>query len=188
MKLSSTFAAAALLAALAAPVAPALAADFVVDFSNLYSTGLKGDSDNTTLSFALGAGTRITGFSWDVEVTTLGDSWLSEVTLEFTNHFGVGVQFSPAMEAYASGTQASIGSIDLVNAGQSFVLGADGRLTLEFYDSYDDIASAPDARWNRGTLSFQISPVPEPASYGMLGLGLAAIGLASQRRRRRNAD
>ncbi|MFY9509657.1 MAG: PEP-CTERM sorting domain-containing protein [Rubrivivax sp.] len=185
MKLPSTLAAAALLAVLAAPAA---AAEFVFDFSNLYSSGVKGDGENTTLSFELGAGARITGFSWTVDVSTFGESWLSEVTLDFTNNLGAGVQFSPAMEVYAPGSQSSSGSLNLVNAGQSFALGNDGKLYLEFYESYDDIAAAPDARWNHGTLTFQLAPVPEPSSYAMLGLGLLAVGAATHRRRRRSAD
>ena len=34
-----------------------------------------------------------------------------------------------------------------------------------------------------GTIDFNVSPVPEPATYGMLGLGIAVVAVASRRRR-----
>ena len=194
MQLPSIFAAAAVLAVLAAPAAasaaaaPATPTSFVVDFSNIASHGVKGDADNTTLSFAIGAGVRIVGLTWDVAVSTVGDSWLDEISLDFTNTLGVGVQFSPALGLYGPGTHSSSGSVDLLNAGQSFALGGDGRLHLEFYESYDDIAGAADARWTSGSLSFQLAPVPEPSTYAMLGLGLLAVASTTYRRRRSKTD
>jgi hypothetical protein len=189
MRLPSFVAAAAVLAALATPaVAASTPTSFVVDFGNIASFGEKGDADNTTLSFAIGAGVRIVGLTWDVEVSTVGDSWLDEISLDFTNTLGAGVQFSPALGLYGPGTHSSSGNVDLLNAGQSFALGGDGRLHLEFYESYDDIAGAADARWTSGSLSFQLAPVPEPSTYAMLGLGLLAVASTTYRRRRSKTD
>jgi hypothetical protein len=169
---------------LALTAAPAAAGSFVVDLRNVASQGEKDGADNTVLAFSLGAGAYVSGFSWDVDVTAFEPSWLSELTLNFGNSSGVGVSFAP-LETDAAGNATASGSLDLVNNGLAFTLKPDGKLQLEFHDSFDDIAGAADGRWNRASFSFEFTPaVPEPASFATLGLGLAAIAALGARRRR----
>lgn len=176
--------------ALALLAGAAHADTFTFDFENLYSVDEKGADGNVRLSFELGAGAFITGFSWDVDVTAFAPSFLSELTLDFTNTLGVGAEFSPAPEDYASGSWAGAGSVDLVNSGVSFYLQPDGMLHLEFHEFYDDEAGAPDGLWRSGSLGFDYvaAPIPEPATYALWAAGLWAVaGWRGRRRRPRTA-
>lgn len=172
--------------ALAALAGGAHAETFTFDFENLYSVDDKGADGNARLSFELGAGAFITGFGWDIDVTAFDPSFLSELTLDFTNTLGVGAAFSPAPEAYASGSWAGAGSVDLVNTGVSFHLQPDGMLHLEFHEFYDDEAGVPDGLWRSGSLSFDYvaAPIPEPATYALWASGLLAVAAWRGRRRR----
>ena len=70
------------------------------------------------------------------------------------------------------------GIIDLVGAGLDFFVGADGVLSLEFYEGFDDAAGVIDGEWNQGVLT--VVWVPAPGAAAVLGLG----GLMAVRRRR----
>lgn len=100
---------------------------------------------------------------------------------------GVGVP-NPGTGSYAN-------SLDLVAAGLSFNVGADGILRLEFYENFDD-ADGADGIWNFGTFTFNTdadaptvpgTDVPEPATGMLMGAGLALIGYTARRRKGANA-
>ncbi|MBP6900776.1 MAG: PEP-CTERM sorting domain-containing protein [Burkholderiaceae bacterium] len=156
-------------------------------FSNIYSVGLSGDSDNTTWTAWLPTGATITRLSWQVTVEAFDPSWLQELTLALTNSAGEGVQFSPALDIAESGSHQSSGQIDLVNSGLSFAVGSDRRLHLEWYDAWDDLDGLPDGRWTQASLQIgYTAPVPEPASAALLLAGLLGVAGAASRRRRRD--
>ncbi len=168
----------------AAPAALAVTAPVLVDhtlvieFSNQYSADVKGSDENTTLVYRLAPQAYITSLQWSAAVTAFDPSWLSEMTLDLTNSLGEGVQLSPAEGVSASGTHTASGQIDLVHSGLGFRLQPDGRLKLEFYESFDDQLGAPDGRWSSGLLQihYMAAAVPEPASAGLLLAGLLAAG------------
>jgi hypothetical protein len=164
----------------------------VIEFNNLYSADEKGSSDNTTLVYHLAPQAWITGLSWTVNVTAYDPSWLSELTLDLTNTQGEGIQLSPADRVNNAGSLITSGQIDLVNNGLGFRLQSDGRLTLEFYDAYDDLAGAPDGQWSSGLLQvhYLAAAVPEPAPAGLLLAGLlaAATWRGASRRRAGHAE
>ena len=174
-------------AAMAALSGGARAADatFTIEFRNLYSTGLQGDADNTSLSYRLPSQAFITGLAWTVDVQAFDPSWLQELTLGLTASNGEGVQFSPATDVATAGSWQGQGRVNLVDSGLGFRLGNDGRLNLELYDAVDDLAGLPDGRWRSATLQVAYTAaVPEPASAALLLAGLLTVA-ANRRRHRR---
>jgi hypothetical protein len=86
--------------------------------------------------------------------------------------------------SYGSG-----GIIDLIGLGLDFYVRGDGILRLEFSESFNDLSSGADGRWDRGTLSIryagadsEVREVPEPGTLMLLGLGLSGLGLGLGRR------
>ncbi|MDT8999087.1 PEP-CTERM sorting domain-containing protein [Paucibacter sp. APW11] len=155
-----------------------------VDVSHIASQGLLGASGNTVLSLNLGANTQINSLDWDVTLQAFAPSWLSElqVTLSSSDSSSA-VSLAPGFGVDQAGSQHFSGHIDLTEQGLNFSVGTDGVLRLEFSERSADGLS-PDGLWQSGRLSLGLAPaVPEPASYGLMALGLLAVGAATRRRR-----
>lgn len=144
-----------------------------------------GDPGNAVYSVNIGSGWKVVSAGWDVNVTAVDPSWLSEMAVDFTDsaittgvslHVGVNDSFS-GTTSYSSG-----GQIDLVGLGLAFRVGSDGNLRLEFSEDFDDSSVNPDGFWNSGSLTFGVVAVPEPGTYGLMALGLLAVGAAARRR------
>ncbi len=164
------------LAAVVAAAGLANADTMVIDVSGIQSWGFAGDAQNEFLNVLVGASASITNIAWDVNLTTLGISWAEENTMGFFGNSeevlpGFGDGFTVTNMNY-SGSQAS-----------AIVLGADGMLDIEFYETgWDDNAGDVDSLYESGstiTLS-GTGFVPTPGSLAVLGLG----GLVAGRRRR----
>ena len=75
---------------------------------------------------------------------------------------------------------------ELVHQGERvtvFTTNANGLVRVEFYESFNDPEVNPDGIWNSGALTLRVVPVPEPATYGMMALGLLAVGAFVRRRK-----
>lgn len=136
------------------------------------------DSDNETASpFVLG-NAHIIGVGWDASIATVGDSWLSDATIDLGGEvfltIGAGNDI-PGSMSFSSG-----GILDLVGLELDFFLGADGLLNIEFFESFDDVADAIDSSYGSGSTVQIQYVVPAPGALAMLGLG----GLVAGRRRR----
>ncbi|MEM9056844.1 MAG: PEP-CTERM sorting domain-containing protein [Pseudomonadota bacterium] len=166
--------AAAAALSLAAPIASAASVD--VDLTDVDSFGFQGDPGNTVLSLDIGAGSTITGISWDITLAPVSPSWSEEAIIGFTTDQGAtDIQLFPGNQT--SDPISDAGSL-------AFSLGTtDGMVNIEFYEvGFDDIAGGADATWG-GTLTveFDAAVVPVPAAVWLMGSGL--LGLIGLRRR-----
>jgi hypothetical protein len=169
-----------------APVAGSLSTQ-VINVAGIASYGEEGDAENITRSINIGPGSTVVGIGWDVGVTAVSPSWLSELQVSFGGSTGLrSLYLSVGVGSNSSGTQSytSGGVVDLVGLNLSFAVGADGVLKLEFLEGFDDAVVPYDGIWNSGTLTLEVLAVPEPSTYGLMALGLLAVGAAARRRLR----
>jgi len=163
---------------------------YVFDLAGIQSWDTLGDASNTVvlldLAAALGlaSGTSIAfnGIAWDVTLSTIGGSWLSEAVMYFDDNIAPdlsGLFLTPGVGNSFSGTMSfsSGGILKLADAGIPDVVLPNGILRIEFFENFDDVANAADANWS-GTLTLQATPAP--GALALIGLG----GLAATRRRR----
>lgn len=157
-------------------------ATITIDLGGVNSWDDLGDSSNEIVTAFLGANAQVVGIGWDVNISTVGLSWLSEPVMNFEGALfvtaGVGDDFA-GTASYSSG-----GILDLFTAGTTpldFFVGADGILDIEFFEGYVDVFDAIDATYGQGSqVQVQYVAVPAPGAVAMLGLG----GLVAGRRRR----
>ncbi len=167
----------------------AAAATLVVDVTGARGTSLFGGVGNTVQAFAIGAGARITAIGYDVSITANDPSYLSEanVALFATGQASSGVALSPGVADDVSGTASYAGAVDLTALGLGFALADDGILRLEYFEEVAD-GGLPDSIWNSGTITVTYdlvaTPVPEPATWAMMAIGLEIVGGTMRRRTR----
>ncbi len=157
-----------------------------VDTTGILNYDERGAENNVVLDFYIGPGTSVTSFRWDVNVTSYVGSYLSEMKITFSDTLGNGVTFTPGDGDDFDGTMDYAGFQDLGELGLVFQVGADGILRLEFHDGYKDLAfDEPEGVWNSGTLTFGITPVPEPPAFAMVLGGLLLLSMHGKRRQHR---
>ena len=119
------------------------------------------DADNVIVDLNIGAGNSLQGLSWDVGLETLGGSWLSEATIQFSSSagsadpnaidlsVGVGDDFA-GDEEYSSGGVLLFSSVPGL---PDITVGSDGILRLQFFEGFDDTANAADANWRNAAVA-----------------------------------
>jgi hypothetical protein len=166
--------------------------DLIIDITGANSWDALGAPVNETDSADIGTGGIMTGIGWDVTITTVGASWLSEAECIFSTIDSPGVFITPgaADGAPGTGSYSSGGVIDLSDNGIPDIPAVNGTIDMEFYESFDDVANAIDATWDSGTLTVRYTPgisVPTLGEYGMLAMILTLVGLGLYQIRRRKA-
>lgn len=155
----------------------------VVDASGIVDMDERGADSNVVRDVFVGARATIETFSWDINLTSHDPSYLSEMQVTFSDSAGFGVTFTPGGGDDFFGTRSYAGFQDLRVLGQHFQLGHDGLLRLEFHDGYkDQVFDEPEGIWNFGTLTFGVSPVPEPQAAASMLTGLLLMGILAKRR------
>lgn len=149
-----------------------------IDLSGMNSWDLQGDLNNEFTSLFLGGG-FVTAIGWDVQIQTVGSSWLSEVTIGIEDELfltpGIGDDFA-GTNSYSSG-----GLIDLVDLDLAFFV--DGfSLDIEIFESFDDVNDEIDAVFGQGSVLY-VQTVLTPPTPGTAG-ALTIAGLFASRRRR----
>ena len=119
----------------------------------------------------------------DPNVGSFGGSWLSEEAVGFSAdgdplpdinlRVGIADTFSGPGGPYDSGGVVKFSTVPLPN-----IVLPNGKLRMEFFESFDDEAGVADGEWVNGFLQIQVTP--EPATMSLLALG----GLVALRRRK----
>lgn len=136
------------------------------------------------LGLSAGSQVTMTSIGWDVTISTVGDSWLSEARLYFDDAVAPdqsGLFLTPGIGQNAPGSMSfsSGGQIDLSDNMIPNIVLPNGILRIEFYESFNDVPGVADAIWG-GALFVGVTEVPTPGAAALLGVA----GLAGMRRRR----
>ncbi|HEX6883086.1 MAG TPA: hypothetical protein VF530_06870 [Planctomycetota bacterium] len=173
-------------------------ATLVLDISGEDSWDLLNDPSNTVLVVPLGVGAMMTDIGWDVNLATIGGSWLSEARFYFdgSDQDLMGLFLTPGIGNNVSGAANfnSGGLIDLSdNAIPDIPILADGNLYIQLNETFDDVADAIDANWTAGstlTIGYEPGgppPVPTANEWGLIALGATLLGgvvVVTMRRKR----
>lgn len=200
MKFKPALFSAALMAALAAPAHAGIPSSLTVNLAGWAAFGAYGDPANTGAFFTLPAGSTVTGFDYTgLTFTSNGFSYRSEFVLSVNDFTGISspadvtdwldwipsTEDSPGIFGPANGSWGGATGLEgPFGAGAPFTVG-DGpnNLWVTVYEDFPD-EEFPDALVSAGTLTiFYTAPIPEPATYGLMALGLAGLGAVVRRRR-----
>lgn len=151
------------------------------DVAGISSNAGFGDASNETHFINLFEGARITAISWNVNLSTFSSSWLSEIGVDLSDGSANGFSLFAGIGEDASGSGSFSGSADLIALGTDFYVGSSGKVRLEFFEYLDDVISAADGRWDRGSLT--VTYVPEPSSFALAALALLGVGITTRRRK-----
>lgn len=163
------------------------ASTVTVDVSGAQSVNLLGESGNTVWFVNIGANALLTSLGWTLVLESFSPSSLGDMQVSFGNSSGLdALTLTPALYDPSPGVGHFTDSLDLTPYGVA--VGSDGLLRIEFSESYKDLADAVvEGVWLSGSLNFGVADaadVPEPASTGLVALGLGLVGLQARRARR----
>lgn len=139
------------------------AGEFVFGIQNIPSYGVAGNPNNARFVLHVGEGEyEWLGMGWDVTLEAFAPSFLSEMSILILNVNGDGYRFRVSGELRPGvGRYTSEGIYDLETRYRLPRLRLpDGRLYLEFAETFDNPFTAPDGIWRSGSLTFRVVPAP----------------------------
>lgn len=183
-----------LIGALAGVAAASQAVTLVltVDLSGAGSYGNYGDPLNFKQTINLDtyfgqdySNYTLTGYGYhNVEFTTEGGSWLSEVVFSTETSDSVSFydnQLFPGQTTSGVATLDTAGGFGLpvgstAGAGAAYTVLPDDTINVLLYETFNDGGAARDGVFSAGSTAYvQFEAVPEPATMAALGLGVAAL-------------
>ena len=132
---------------------------------------------NAELGTLPGGEVYVDGIGWDITLETVDPAWTSDATILFVEP---DITLTPSGDTNPGpGVFSSGGIVDLIGIGLEFTL-ADGILTMEFLNTFDDTP----IDWT-GTVSFSATgePIPTPEPGTLLLMMLAGLGLVARARK-----
>ena len=164
----------------------------VVDISGTESWDLQGDPSNTVLDVPI-PGAEVSGIGWDLSLTTVGSSWLSESAISFQgSQDSLFLSVGTGDNSSGSASYSSDGILLLSDLGIPNIQIDGGSMALEFFETFDNVPDAPEAIYTNGTISIQYEApaVPAVSGAGMAVLVLflfLAMCLSTKARKRKHA-
>lgn len=155
---------------------------FTIDLSGLSAYDGLGQSVDQVLDAVAFANSDIHGIGWNLQVETIGDSWLSDLRMQFRSSNGESYDTSlfGANEGPGQG-QSFVPMVDFWGGlGFHFLQGQDGVFEVELYDTFVDDPGGAEATLLDGSVLYIQYWVPTPGTLALFGAG----GLLTARRRR----
>ncbi len=153
-----------------------------IDISGLSAFGGLGEDINQVLDAMAFPRSDIHGIGWNLQVETFGQSWLSDLRIQFRSDNGE--VYDESVFGQNQGPGSGVSFVPIIHfwddLGFHFLQGPSGTFEVELYDTFVDNPGGAEATLMDGSVLFIEYWVPSPSTLALFG----AAGLAAARRRR----
>ncbi|MFI4881562.1 MAG: hypothetical protein ACIAQU_03140 [Phycisphaerales bacterium JB064] len=164
--------------------------EFEISLSAAPSVDSFGDSDNyaelfdinAALGLPAGSPVSVLAIGYDLDIETIGDSYLADVLFHFDDADAALPPSSAAFEinpGFGDEMTGSMGYASPMTDLSSALSLSSGSLYFELYEDFDDTFGEAEA-FVGGTITLRVDVIPAPATLAAFGL---FAGVAARRRR-----